>query len=83
VSAPRFIAVACVVIAALLCAPNALVPGFNGADLVVVSAPILVVVIVASRRHKSPVGGVASPSVRTPSAVPSAGSPSVDGEARP
>ncbi len=59
---PRFIAAATVVIVAALCTPSALVPGFNAADLIVIVAPIVLVVIcLRPRRRKTPAGGAVPP----------------------
>jgi hypothetical protein len=73
VSARRFIAAATVVIVAVLCAPAAFVPVLNTADFVVGLAPLVLVLVVgAHRRPKTPAGGQV-PSQRTPSAAPPAG----------
>ncbi len=72
-SVPRFLAASTVVIVAVLCGPAALVPGFNGADLIVIAAPIgLAVIVLRPRRRKPPVEGRA-PHTTAPTSLPSAG----------
>jgi peptidoglycan/LPS O-acetylase OafA/YrhL len=66
-SAARFLAAATVVLVAVLLAPAALVPGFNGADLVVISAPIVLLLICARPKHtEPPAGGASSPADEPP-----------------
>lgn len=66
-SVPRFLAAVCVVIVAVLIAPAALVPGFNGADLVVISAPIALLLICARPAPiEPPAGELSSPTDEPP-----------------
>lgn len=65
----RYAFAALVVFVAILCAPAALVPGFNSADAIVVLAPLALVAVFA---HKQPAGDEASP---LPSTVPPVESP--------
>ncbi|MFF7683119.1 hypothetical protein ACFZA2_10190 [Microbacterium sp. NPDC007973] len=61
-SASRFLAAVAVVIVALLVAPSAIAPGFNGADLVVVLAPFALLRICLPRaRPETPAGGANAP----------------------
>lgn len=72
-SARRFLVCAAIVIVAVLCTPAMLVPGFNSADAIVISAPLVLVVVgLWPRRSSSPAGDATSPIV---SASPSAASP--------
>lgn len=58
----RFFAATVVVIVALLVAPAAIAPGFNGADLIVVLAPFALLRICLPRaRPDAPAGGATAP----------------------
>lgn len=75
-SARRLVAAAAVVLLAVLCAPAAIPAGFNGADLIVVTATIALVAIVARpQRPKTPAGGATAPNTDAPHVdAPPAGS---------
>lgn len=61
-SARRLLAAVAVVIVALLVAPSAIAPGFNGADLIVVLAPFALLRICLPRaRLETPAGGATAP----------------------
>lgn len=59
VSTTRRVAAVLIVAAAATCVPEAVGPGFNGADLVCVAAPVLLDLTL--RRRKSPGGGACLP----------------------
>lgn len=61
-SVRRLLAATVVVIVALLVAPSAIAPGFNGADLIVVLAPFALLRICLPRaRPETPAGGATAP----------------------
>ncbi len=68
-----FLAVA-VIASAILVTPEMLEPGVNSADLIVIAAPFLLVLIFAARRSQTPAGDSASPSV-TATPTPTAETP--------
>lgn len=68
----RVVLAVAIVAAAVLVTPEMLKPGVNSADLIVIAAPFLLVLIFAARRPQTPAGDLASPSA---SAAPTAESP--------
>jgi hypothetical protein len=76
VSVLRVLAAAVVVGLTLLVAPAAIAPGVNGADLIVLAAPIALLLICAPRSPDLPAGG-STPQVDVPHVTePPAGTPS-------
>lgn len=74
-SAVRFLMAVVIVIVALLVAPAAIAPGFNGADLVVAFAPIALLYLCMPAMRTEPPAGDASdpagvPHVESPPAGP-------------
>ncbi|MEV7875183.1 hypothetical protein [Microbacterium sp. NPDC089188] len=70
----RVLAAVAVVIIALMVAPAAIAPGFNGADLIVVLAPFALLRICLPRaRPETPAGGATAPTDVPHMAEPPAG----------